>query len=63
PLKLYCDNSAAVAFSKNVRSTSRSKHIDIKYYFVKQKVTESLISIEYTPSIGMLADPLMKGLP
>ena len=33
-LKLYCDNSAAVAFSKNTMSTSRSKHIDIKYYFV-----------------------------
>ncbi|KAM6543867.1 hypothetical protein CsatB_030554 [Cannabis sativa] len=63
PLKLYCDNSAAVAFSRNVRSTSRSKHIDIKYYFVKEKVTESLISIEYTPSTGMLADPLTKGLP
>ncbi|XP_060965473.1 secreted RxLR effector protein 161-like [Cannabis sativa] len=63
PLKLYCNNSVAVAFSKNVRSTSRSKHIDIKYYFVKEKVTKSLISIEYTPSTGMLADPLTKGLP
>ena len=62
-LKLYCDNSAAVAFSKNTRSTSRSKHIDIKYYFVKEKVAESLISIEYTPTTSMLADPLTKGLP
>ena len=63
PLKLYCDNYAAVAFSKNTRSTSRSKHIDIKYYFVKDKVAESLISIEYTPTTSMLADPLTKGLP
>ncbi|KAJ8756040.1 hypothetical protein K2173_024587 [Erythroxylum novogranatense] len=63
PLKLYCDNSATVAFSKNTRSTSRSKHIDIKYYFVKEKVAESLITVEYTPTASMLADPLTKGLP
>ena len=46
PLKLFCDNSAAVAFSKNTRSTSRSKHIDVKFYFVKEKVAKSLIDIE-----------------
>ena len=63
PLKLFCDNSVAVAFSKNTRSTSRSKHIDLKFYFVKEKVIESLIDIEHTSTKGMLADPLTKGLP
>ena len=37
-LKLFCDNSAAVSFSRNTRSTSFSKHIDVKFYFVKEKV-------------------------
>ena len=32
-LKLFCDNSAPVSFSKNTRSTSRSKHIDVKFFF------------------------------
>ena len=63
PLKLFCDNSAAIAFSKNTRSTSRSKHIDVKFYFVKEKVTKSLIDIEHMPTKGMLADPLTKDLP
>ena len=63
PLKVYCDNSAAVAFSNNSRSTSRSKHIDIKFYKVKEKVVEGLISIEYISTNNMLADPLTKGLP
>ena len=36
-LKLYCDNFAAAYFSKNIRSSSRSKHIDIKFYFIKGK--------------------------
>ena len=40
-LKLFCDNFVAVAFSKNTRSTFRSKHIDVKFYFVKEKVAVS----------------------
>ena len=33
PLKLFCNNSAAVSFSKNTRSTSCSEHIDVKFFF------------------------------
>ena len=63
PLKLFCDNFAAVTFSKNTRSTSHSKHINVKFNFVKEKVVESLIDIEHMLTKGMLADPLTKGLP
>ena len=62
-LKLFDDNSAVVSFSRNTRSTSRSKHIDVKLFFVKEKVVESLILVEHTPMNSMLADPLTKGLP
>ncbi|RVW44373.1 Retrovirus-related Pol polyprotein from transposon TNT 1-94 [Vitis vinifera] len=63
PLKLFCDNFTAAAFSKNTRSIPRSKHIDVKFYFVKEKVAESLIDIEHMSTKIMLADPLKKGLP
>ena len=62
PLKLFYDNSTTVAFSKNTMSTSRSKHIDVKFYFVKEKVAESLTDIEHMSTKGMLANPLTKGL-
>ena len=62
-LKLFYDNSVAVSFSRNTRNTSHSKHIDVKFFFVKEKVAESLISIEHTPTISMLENPLTKGLP
>ena len=62
-LKLFCDNSAVVSFSRNIRSTSYSKHIDVKFYFVKEKVAESFTSVEHTPTTNMLADPLTNGLP
>ena len=63
PLKLFYDNSAAVYFSRNTRSTSHSKHIDVKFFFVKEKVAKFLISIEHTPTTSILSDPLTKGLP
>ena len=62
PLKLFCDNSTAIVFSKNTRSTSHSKHINVKFNFVKEKVVESLIDIEHMLTKGMLVDPLTKGL-
>ena len=65
PLKLLCDNSSTVSFSRKTRSTSHSKHIDVKFFFffVKEKVVESLISVEHMLTTSMLADPLTKGLP
>ena len=48
-LKLLCDNILAVSLSRNTRSTSRSKHIDVKFFFVKEKVVESLLLVEHTP--------------
>ena len=44
-------------------STSHSKHNDVKFFFVKDKVVESLISVEHMPTTSMLANPLTKGLP
>ena len=62
PLKIYCDNRAAVLYSNNNRSSSKSKHIDIKFLVVKERVQSNLVSIEYIETNSMLADPLTKGL-
>lgn len=63
PLKLYCDNKSAVLYSNNNRSSSRSRHIDIKYLVVKERVQSGEISIEHIGTNSMIADPLTKGLP
>ena len=63
PLKFSCDNSAVISFSMNTMSTSHSKHTDVKFFFVKEKVAEYLILVEHTTTTSTLADPLTKGLP
>ncbi|XP_051118541.1 secreted RxLR effector protein 161-like [Andrographis paniculata] len=62
-IKLYCDNSAAVFMAKNNKSVSRSKHIDIKYLALRERVKENKVVIEHVSTELMLADPLTKGMP
>ncbi|KAI0491692.1 hypothetical protein KFK09_025952 [Dendrobium nobile] len=63
PLKINCDNKAAELYSKNNKSSSKSKHIDIKFLVVKERVQSSQICIEHISTNFMIADPLTKGLP
>lgn len=63
PLKIYCDNSSAVFFSKNDKFSKGAKHMDIKYFGVKDEVKKQTVSIEHISTKVMIADPLTKGLP
>ncbi|PKU64457.1 Retrovirus-related Pol polyprotein from transposon TNT 1-94 [Dendrobium catenatum] len=62
PLKINCDNKAAELYSKNNRSSSKSKNIDINFLVVKERVQSSQISIEHITTNFMIANPLTKEL-
>ena len=62
-LKLYCNNNPAVCYAYNNKSSGAAKHIDIKYYVVKDKVQDHIISLEHINTEKMLVDLLTKGLP
>ncbi|KAH9793735.1 hypothetical protein KPL71_004641 [Citrus sinensis] len=63
PLKIFCDNKSAVLYSNNNRSSTKSKHIEIKFLVVKERVQSGQISIEHIGTNSMIADLLTKGLP
>ncbi|RVX15691.1 Retrovirus-related Pol polyprotein from transposon TNT 1-94 [Vitis vinifera] len=63
PLSIYCDNSAAVFMAKNNTSGSRSKHIDIKYLAIRERVKEKKVVIKHISTELMIVDPLTKGMP
>jgi hypothetical protein len=63
PLKLYCDNESAVFCAHNNKSSGAAKHIDIKFYIVKEQVQDQTIFLEHVRTSKMLAHPLRKGLP
>lgn len=62
PLKIYCDNSAAVFFSKNDRYSKGIKHMEMKYLSVKEEIREKRVSIEHINTSANIADPLTKAL-
>ncbi|CAH9103289.1 unnamed protein product [Cuscuta europaea] len=63
PLRIYCDNSAAVSFSNNNSSSGAGLFLDTKYLFVRESVEENENCIIHISTNDMPADPLTKGLP
>ncbi|GJT17212.1 hypothetical protein Tco_0875918 [Tanacetum coccineum] len=63
PLKIFCDNLATVFFSKNNKSGTDSKHIDINYLKVRDHVERKEVSIVQINTESMIADPMTKELP
>ncbi|THG94602.1 hypothetical protein EW026_g6901 [Hermanssonia centrifuga] len=63
PITVYSDNQGAIALSKDDRFHTRTKHIDIRFHFVRQYVEDGTLNITYLPTDRMLADALTKALP
>jgi hypothetical protein len=62
-LKINCDNSATVFFSKNDRYSNGAKHMELKYFVVKEEIEKQRVSIEHITTTLMIVNPLTKGLP
>ncbi|OWY94840.1 polyprotein [Phytophthora megakarya] len=55
------DNQGAMALAKNVGYQARTKHIDIRYHFTREKVSTGEIELVYEESKNQIADFLTKG--
>jgi hypothetical protein len=62
-LNLYCDNEPGVLYAHNNKKTKAVKHINIRFYVVKEKIQDQTISLEHISTKNMITDPLIKGIP
>ena len=62
PMKLYCDNKAAISIAHNPIQNYRTKHIKIDRPFIKEKLEEGAICMPFVPSAQQIVDILTKGL-
>lgn len=62
--KVYQDNQSTMLLAKNGKSSSgkRTRHINIRYYFVSDRVKSKKVSIEYCPTRDMTGDFFTKPL-
>ena len=59
---IKCDNTSAINLSKNHIQHSRTKHINIRHYFLYDHVQNSDISLEFVDINNQLADIFTKPL-
>ena len=61
-IPIKCDNTSTINLSKNPIQHSRTKHIDIRYHFLRDHVQNGDISLEFIDTNNQLADIFTKPL-
>ncbi|KAK9698049.1 hypothetical protein RND81_08G079100 [Saponaria officinalis] len=62
PTTIFCDNKSAIVLAKNPVFHGRSKHIDIKYHYIRVLVKGGDIELEFCGSQEQVADIMTKPL-
>nr|GEW04488.1 hypothetical protein [Tanacetum cinerariifolium] len=60
---IYCDSKSAIAISCNSVQHTRTKHIDVRYHFIKDHVEKRTIELYFVGTEYQLADLFTKPLP
>ena len=60
PFKMFEDNQGCIALATNALTTNRTKHIDVRYHFIRQCVQRNQVQVLWIPTIDMVADILTK---
>ncbi|GJZ28776.1 hypothetical protein Tco_0573423 [Tanacetum coccineum] len=61
-IPMYCDNKSAIALCCNNVQHSQSKHIDIRFYFIKEQVENGVVELYFVNTEYQLADIFTKAL-
>nr|GEX23954.1 integrase, catalytic region, zinc finger, CCHC-type, peptidase aspartic, catalytic [Tanacetum cinerariifolium] len=62
-IPMYCDSKAAIAISCNLVQHSHTKHINVRYHFIKEKVEKGIVELFFVGTEYQLTDLFTKALP
>ncbi|KAK5996264.1 Retrovirus-related Pol polyprotein from transposon TNT 1-94 [Cladobotryum mycophilum] len=62
PTMIYADNQGAISLSRNPEFHAKTKHIDIQYHFIREKIADGIVGLAHVPSADEIADGLTKPL-
>nr|GEV48328.1 retrovirus-related Pol polyprotein from transposon TNT 1-94 [Tanacetum cinerariifolium] len=60
---IYCDSKSTIAISCNLVQHTRTKHLDVRYHFIKDHVEKGTIELYFVGTEYQLADLFTKSLP
>ena len=63
PTTIYEDNMGCIGMSENPIMHHRSKHIDIRFHFLRETVANGQVLLTFISTMEQLADLLTKALP
>jgi hypothetical protein len=59
---IHCDNQSCIKLSENPVFHDRSKHIEIRFHFIRDCVQKGTVKLQYVPTGEQVADILTKAL-
>lgn len=62
PLMIYCDNQSTIKLAENDGYQQRTKHIDIRYHFLREKIRNKIINVKFVNTEKNIADALTKAV-
>ena len=62
PVDVYCDSDGTISIASKNIDHKRTKHIDVKYHYIREKINEGTIRVNGVDSKDNLADILTKPL-
>lgn len=62
PFVTKCDNQSAICLASNDGCSARSKHIDIRYHFIRNHIASRSVRVQYVSTNDMTADCLTKAV-
>jgi hypothetical protein len=60
---IWEDNQSAIAYSQNALGSEKTKHIGLKWHFIKEHVEQGTIKLRYLHTDQMVVDMFTKPLP
>ena len=59
-MTIYCDNTAAIVVAKDPKYHGKTKHIKMRYHYIREAIIEQDVILKHISTNSMVADPLTK---